>query len=134
MTRSSGIEIVIRDCPAERILVWLNNIAGPLSETEPGFDDDLMFIESRLGHINLHKRMNLSEGNTGISVWFIAEQLPWASHRALALQAVQELDCVAVCDPGDDYPDVCPNSSIFLEVSRDGERLITIDSHDESSD
>lgn len=53
--------------------------------------------------------------------------LPWPSSAALSRAAAKALGLTAECDPGDDYPQVHPQSDIVLRVTPEGERLFLID-------
>ncbi|WP_020474329.1 hypothetical protein [Zavarzinella formosa] len=119
MAVSTGIEIVVRDCAAEQVLVWLEAVAGPLTEPLDGGGGEVVY-GTRLGTLIVQPNM---EGPGGIGVWFKTAVLPWATPAACARQAARELNCVVWCEPGEDYPEVPPLSPVFLEVGGDRELL-----------
>lgn len=119
MTGMGGIEIIVRDCSLERIEEWIAGVAGPLhGPTEAG---SVLVYETSLGTTILAPGMA-----NGIGVWFNAVRLPWASDADCARQATRELGCVVWCDPGNEYPNVPPLSSVMLEVDEKGERLFNL--------
>ncbi len=122
MTGSSGIEIVVRDCPQGRLNTWLNAVTGPITGSRDA--GGAAIYATRLGPVIVQPGMG---GPSGVGVWFNAIGLPWASDAACARQAARELGCVVLCDPGPDYPEVHPLSPVFLEVGGGGERLVVPD-------
>jgi hypothetical protein len=123
------IEIVFRDCTLDRVTKWLDMVTGPIgSPSEAG---TALVYATRFGSVIVQPGMG-SPG--GISVWFRSNELPWASCAACARQACREIEGVVWCDPGKDYPEVNPLASVFLEVDRYGERLVSIEDSDIDSD
>lgn len=115
---STGIEIVVRDCPPDRLTAWLSAIAGPM---DPPIDARRTAVyRTRLGPMIVQPGIG---GPGSVAIWFNAAELPWPSSAACARLAAQALGCALVCDPGVEYPGVDPLSPVLLEVSAAGERL-----------
>lgn len=122
MAVSSGIEIVVRDCPPGRLFAWLSEVAGPLGvATDAG---GAAVYSTGLGTVVVQPGAG---GPASASVWFHAAVLPWATDAACARQASRALGCPVLCDPGPEYPGVAPESPVLLEVSAAGERLVMTD-------
>lgn len=65
-----------------------------------------------------------------VGVWLKTERpwrtssTPWRNSPALARFLVQHLQCMAFCDPEDDYPEVPPLSDTFLRIDVDGQESL----------
>lgn len=67
----------------------------------------------------------LSESEDGfLSVW-VRGTSAWPTSAALGRYLANELNCIVRCDPGREFPDVSPYSSIFLQIERGRESLVT---------
>ncbi len=123
MTSTSGIEILVRNCPTPRLLAWLVRVVGPLEE--PTRAGDCTVLAASVGPVVLTAQV----GREPItSVWFNAVSTPWPSDAACARQAAHELNSVVLCDPGPEYPGVHPGSDIWLQIDAQGEEcLIALD-------
>ncbi len=119
MQRQQDIEIYARDCTVEELVAWSKSKLGGLGRPEALAGSTL--YESPRGPLTVTKGMG---DGTFVSLWFNSSRTPWATDVDCAREAARELRCTVRCDPGQHYPDVAPQSAIFLEVVGEREHLV----------
>jgi hypothetical protein len=115
------IEIYLRDCPAERLVAWLESVVGPLGRDEAA--SSALVYPSSIGPVVVRPQI---EGGPFVAVWFNGPNSPWATDVDCARQAARELECVVRCCPGRHFPEV-PwwASDRFLEIAGGTEQIVT---------
>jgi hypothetical protein len=120
MDKQREIEIYVRDCTVADLLAWagsrLGNLAGPDAA------GDATVYESPCGPLIVTPAI---EDGPFISLWFNTPRTPWRTDVDCARDAARALRCTVRCDPGQQYPEVPPQSSIFLEIVGEREELVT---------
>jgi hypothetical protein len=67
----------------------------------------------------------LTESEDGfLSVWVLGAN-GWLTSAALGRYLATALNCIIRCDPGPEFPEVSPHSSIFLQIENGRESLVT---------
>jgi hypothetical protein len=118
INRPENIEVYIAGDDTAPLLAFLENRVGTLSFESTIVDG---YDQYSCGNIKvfIHKEID----GTYISVYIIGA-VNWSSDIDLARDIAKNLDVIVRCDPGEAYPNVSPHSSIFVEVSREGEHLV----------
>jgi hypothetical protein len=119
--RQSEIEIYVRDCPPERLVMWLESVVGPLAQAEPA--GKAVVYQSGVGPVVVTPQV---EGGPFVGVWFNSCATPWATDVDCGRRAARDLRCVVRCSPGQQFPHV-PwwAADKFLEIDGDVEQIVT---------
>lgn len=118
----ANVEIYIENPNLDQVVSWVNQkLTSVLLEHE---DYEAIHLEGkykgRKVPVIIQKRV---EDLPLVGVWFNAEFTPWETDRDCALEAFKEFNLPVQCDPGEEYTQ--PNE--FLQIDKDGERIITIE-------
>ncbi len=116
-----NVEIYIEDVEEVSLMEWISSVLEEVAEVQR--EDDMVILSGvyEKSVIPVIVQKNVEDLNlTG--VWFNSEVTPWASDMDCAREAHRALRKTVQCDPGDDYP----HPDQFMEISENGERLLTI--------
>ncbi len=119
MARLRDVEVYLRDCPIGRAVTWVRANVGPLDGPLDGGGSVIYHLTA--GAVILTPGV---EDGQFLGVWFNTADRPWATDAECARAAAAALSCVVRCDPGSSYPDVHPQSDVFLEIDGTSERLV----------
>ena len=109
----------LRDCTIDRAVAWVRANVGPLAGPLDGGESVVYHLAA--GAVVFTPGV---EGGPLLGVWFNTADRPWATDVDCARAAVAALGCVVRCDPGSSYPDVHPQSDVFVEIDGTSERLV----------
>lgn len=115
---TSEVEVYVKAADFGKIISILSNKIGPLKSDESPIEDIGIY---EFENVSVVLRSVYDEL---ISVW-VRGSLLWPSCPALGRLLAKELDCIVICDPEKEFPDVSPYSDIFLEIDGNNERLIS---------
>lgn len=119
MPRQSDIQVFVRSVPAS-VVGWLESVAGPLGDPQDG--GAAIIYTSAIGPVIVTPDMQPGDF---IGIWFNTQRSPWATDVDCAREAAVALGCAVRCDPGSHFPEVPPQSAVFLEIHDGCERLVT---------
>ena len=117
--RQREVDVYLRDCPLDRAVAWVRANVGPLVGPLDGGES--VMYHPATGAIIFTPGV---EDGRFLGVWFNTCHRPWATDIECARAASAALGCVVRCDPGSSYPDVHPQSDVFLEIDGTSERLV----------
>ena len=97
---SRAIGALVIDCPADTdpMILKFQDTSVVLGRSEDGF----------------------------LSVW-VRGSHAWATSPALGRYLATALHCTVLCDPGCEFPEVSPYSSVFLQIENGRESLVTLE-------
>ena len=119
MKRQREVDVYLRDCHIDRAVAWVRANLGPLVGPLNGGESVIYHLAA--GAVVFTPGV---EGERFLGVWFNTADRPWATDVECARAAAAALGCVVRCDPGSSYPDVHPQSGVFLEIDGTSERLV----------
>lgn len=119
MERQTNIEIFLRDTTLPRLLAWAEARVGPLEWAQEAGASTV--YPAACGPVVVTPSM---EDGPFIGIWFNSASTPWDTDVDCARDAARELGCTVRCDPGRHYPEIAPQSSVFMEILGDHEQLI----------
>ena len=118
MKRQPDIEIYLKDCPMDKLIVWLTSLFGNL---EPPVEaGNSTVFHSAIGPVIITAQL---EDGEFFSVWFNTPNSPWATDMECARQASYDLKCLVRCCSGQYFSEVPAESDIFLEIEKEVESL-----------
>lgn len=122
MERQRDIEIYVHGCSIELVLAWAHARLGPLGNATDG--GEATVYATPCGPMVVTPAI---EDGPYTSVAFNSARTPWATDVDCARDAAKALGCVVRCRPGQHHPEVPAQSSTWLEVSPEAERLVQWD-------
>ncbi len=106
-------------CPPERLIEWLQGVAGPLSLARR--DEKVEIYDSAFGPVSI--AAGFGEDRL-TSLYFTGQERPWDTDVEFARRLAADLGCRVVCDPGAAYPQVPGRSPVFLQIEDGRETLV----------
>jgi hypothetical protein len=117
-TSSCEVEAFVKASGIHAVILLLSNVIGPMKT------DDLSVSELQVyEYEGVKVRLQQSEDGF-ISVWVSGSEL-WPSSPTFGRYLAAELSCVVRCDQEQEFPEVSPQSSVFLQIEGNRESLIT---------
>ncbi|MEN3113132.1 hypothetical protein ACFONG_16200 [Uliginosibacterium paludis] len=111
------IEVYAKIDSGNAVILLLSQSLGPLQQSCAHEDVGLTFHSGSITVI-------LQPSEDGfLSIW-VRNSSVWSSCPALGRHLAKELGCIVRCDPGHEFPEINPRSSVFLEIEAGNERLL----------
>ncbi|WP_237065866.1 hypothetical protein [Microbulbifer guangxiensis] len=116
------VEIYINNIDEKSLLGWISSVLEEVVEVQR--DDEMVILSGVFDKSIVPVIIQKNVENLDLTgVWFNSEITPWSSDLECAREAFYSLNKTVLCDPGEEYP----SPTQFLEISENGEKLITIE-------